>query len=183
MSDSRPGMAPEAKTAAGSIRGLAGLPDDARLWIFGASRPLDEQEATSLISSTQRFLEEWAAHGRALAVAFEWLHNRFLLVAVDEDRAAASGCSIDALLQYVKRLEQQLDVRLLDGGGVWLRAAAGIQCVGRREFRGMAERGEVDGNTIVFDLTVQHLGDVRAGRWELLAASSWHARLLPSAGS
>ncbi len=93
MSDSRPGMAPEARTAAGSIRGLAALPDDARLWIFGASRPLGEQDAALLISSTRRFLEEWAAHGRALAVAFEWLHNRFLLVAVDEDRAAASGCS------------------------------------------------------------------------------------------
>lgn len=180
MSDSRPGMAPEARTTAGSIRGLAALPDDARLWIFGASRSLGEQDAASLISSTQRFLEEWAAHGRALAVAFEWLHNRFLLVAIDEDRAAASGCSIDALVHYVKRLEGGLDVRLLDGGAVWLRAAAGIHCVGRREFRGMAERGEVDGNTIVFDLTVQHLGDVRDGGWERAAASSWHAQLLPS---
>jgi len=149
MSDSRPGMAPEARTVAGSIRGLAALPDDARLWIFGASRPLGEQDAASLISSTQRFLEEWAAHGRALAVAFEWLHNRFLLVAVHEDRAAASGCSIDALVHYVKRLEGE-------------------------------KRGEVDGNTIVFDLTVQRLGDVRNGGWERAAASSWHAQLLPS---
>ena len=68
MSDSRPGMAPEARTAAGSIRGLAALPDDARLWIFGASRPLGEQDAALLISSTQRSLEEWAAHGRPLAI-------------------------------------------------------------------------------------------------------------------
>jgi hypothetical protein len=44
--------APEARTAAGSIRGLAALPDDARLWIFGASRPLGEQDAALLISST-----------------------------------------------------------------------------------------------------------------------------------
>ncbi len=47
----------------------------------------------------------------------------------------------------------------------------------------MAERGEVDGNTIVFDLTVQHLGDVRDGGWERAAVSSWHAQLLPSGSS
>jgi len=52
----------------------------------------------------------------------------------------------------------------------------------RRDFRKMAARGEVDGGTIVFDLAVQRLGDVRTGGWELPAASSWHARLLPSAG-
>ncbi len=168
--------------AARTVPGLAHLPDEARLWIFGASRPISEQQVAPLVSSTERFLEGWAAHGQALAAAFEWRYERFLLVAVDEDHTAPSGCSIDALTGHVKHLETELDVRLLDGGAVWFRDAAGIRRVDRREFREMAARGEVDGDTIVFDLAVQRLGDLRTGGWELPAASSWHARLLSSAG-
>jgi len=153
-----------------TIPGLAHLPDEARLWIFGASRPISEQEVAPLVSITERFLEGWAAHGQALAAA------------LDEDHTAPSGCSIDALTRHVMHLETELDVRLLDGGAVWFRDAAGVRQVDRREFRQMAARGEVDGDTIVFDLAVQRLGDVRTGGWELPAASSWHARLLPSAG-
>ena len=168
--------------AARTIAGLAHLPDEARLWIFGASRPISEQQVAPLVSSTESFLEGWAAHGQALAAAFDWRYDRFLLVAVDEDRTAPSGCSIDALTDHVKHLETELDVSLLDGGAVWFRDATGIRRVDRREFREMAARGEVDGATIVFDLAVQRLGDVHTGGWELPAASSWHARLLPSAG-
>lgn len=159
---------------------LADLPDDARLWAFGASRPLTEPERDRLADSTSRFLSRWAAHGSALTAGFELVDDRFLLIAVDERRAAASGCSIDALVGHVRELEREVGVTLVDASPIWFRAGNEIRSVGRSEFRELAEGGEVDGRTLVFDLTVQRLGELRAGRWELPAENSWHVRLLPT---
>lgn len=163
-----------------SLANFDWLPDDARVWCFGAQRALDGARTAQLLDSTNRFLERWTAHRRELTAGFALRYQRFLFVAVDESRAGASGCSIDALLHYLTRLETEIGVRLTDSAPVWYRDAEGrIRCVGRAEFRRLAERGEVSGETIVFDLTLTRLGDVRAGRWEVPAAGAWHARLLP----
>lgn len=159
------------------------LPDDARLWIFGANRPLDAGEVSRLNEETARFLEGWAAHGEELAAAFDWRYDRFLIIALDEQHAAASGCSIDALTGHVRQLESELGVGLVDGSPIWYRDGEEIRVASRREFRQLAASGEVSGRTVVFDLTVGRLGELRAGRWELPASSSWHGRLLPSEAS
>ncbi len=155
------------------------LPDDSRLWIFGANRPLTAEEASRLDEETARFLEEWAAHGEELAAAFDWRYDRFLIIALDERKAAASGCSIDALMGHVRQLEGELGVDLVDGSPVWYRDGEEIRFASRKEFRELATSGDVSGRTVVFDLTVGRLGELRAGRWELPADSSWHGQFLP----
>ncbi len=81
----------------------------------------------------------------------------------------------------MKELERELHLTLVDTSPIWFRQGAEIRSVGRAEFKTLAETGEVDGRTPVFDLTVQRLEELRAGRWELPAEQSWHARLLPTA--
>lgn len=160
------------------------LPDDARLWCFAADRPPTPAETGRLLDDMSRFLDEWAAHGAPLRVGLEWRDHRFLLVAVDESAAGASGCSIDALTHHLGELEEELGLELRDAAPVWYRdpaTAGSVGRVSRAEFRELAERGAVDGDTIVFDLTVERLADVRAGRWEVAARDAWHARLLPAA--
>ena len=48
----------------------------------------------------------------------------------------------------------------------------------RDEFRTAAERGEVDGETPVFDLTLTRLREYRSGRFERAVSDSWHRSLL-----
>ena len=73
---------------------LGSLPDSARLWVFAAERPLAPGEADALLGTVDDFLGVWAAHGRPLTSARELRESRFLLIAVDETAAGASGCSI-----------------------------------------------------------------------------------------
>lgn len=164
--------------------GLEQLPASSRTWIYGAHRPPDGSEAAHLIGHTRRFLRDWTAHDRALRAGFDWRHHRFLIVAVDESRAAASGCSIDALVRHVSEMESELELPLVDTAPVWLRDPdrdGRIRTVSREEFRRLAEEGRVDASTTVFDLTVDRLGDLREGAWELPAGECWHASLLPDA--
>ena len=157
------------------------LPDDARLWCFGASRALDASATEILVGSMRAFVAEWTAHRRDLEAGFDWWHERFLLIAVDESRAGASGCSIDALTGHLRRLGAELDLDLLDSMPVWYRAPAGdIRMVSRTEFSDLAALGEVSANTPVFDLTLTRLGDARAGSLETAAGSAWQRSLLTS---
>lgn len=160
---------------------LSRLPDDARAWAFGSTRPLAPEEMARVEEALAPFLERWTAHGAALRAGFEVREGWFVLVAVDENDAAASGCSIDALVGRLRGLEEELGLELLDTAPVWYREEGGIACVSRGEFRELAARGRVGPDTPVFDLSVTRLGEVRPRAWERPAEASWHATLLSGA--
>ncbi|HKK27702.1 MAG TPA: hypothetical protein VKB18_06440 [Gemmatimonadota bacterium] len=165
-----------------SLSAFDTLPDQARMWCFAADRYLDPTETARLLDAMEAFLDGWTAHGADLSVSLGWRYDRFLLVAVDESAAGASGCSIDALTRRLGELESELGVRLRDASPVWFRDpedADRVACASRKEFRDMAGNGRVDGSTTVFDLTVERVGELRRGRWELPAREAWHAALLP----
>jgi len=151
------------------------LPADARLWIFAAERELSTGEREYLLATVDGFLDHWAAHGHPLTSARDLRHDRFLLIAVDEAAAGASGCSIDALVRDIKRVEASLGLALIDHGPVLFRNGEAINRVPRDEFSDLARAGTVTPETIVFNNTLTRVGDVRAGRWEVPAAQSWHA--------
>lgn len=152
------------------------LPDDARLWVFTAARALAPAERDELLENVDAFLDGWAAHGAPLTCARELRYDRFLLVAVDEHAAGASGCSIDALTQRLRDLEQRLGVSLLENAPVLYKEGETIHRVSRPDFAALAERGAVTPETVVFDNSVVTVGAVRHGQWETPARTSWHGR-------
>lgn len=157
------------------------LPDTARLWIFGASRALEPVEEARLLEAVDAFLEGWKAHGHPLAAARDWRYGRFLLVAVNDRVTPPSGCSIDALVGSLKRLERELDVELVGSHPVWYREGGPegeIRRVSRPAFKAAAEQGRITPLTTVFDLSITRLDELRAGYWELPAGQSWHGRYL-----
>ena len=162
-----------------SLVPLQQLSDESRVWCFGASRAPGGPETAHLLDSMQAFVEEWTAHSRDLRAGMAWRDQRFLIIAVDESHASASGCSIDALSRQLRELESRLNVRLLDSASVWYRDATGrIRSCSRDDFGTMAKHGDVDANTSVFDLTITRLGDYRGGTFERPASESWHRALL-----
>lgn len=153
------------------------LPDDARLWIFGAERRLSPSERTVLLTEVDRFLADWKAHGTPLTAARALSDDRFLMVAVDQASVPPSGCSIDAMVDVLKDVQRSLGVGLVGHGALYYRDPAGeVVRVDRATFRSRVEAGEVDGDTRVFDTTLTSLGGVRSGRWERPARASWHGR-------
>ncbi|MCE2454376.1 MAG: hypothetical protein J4G12_00950 [Gemmatimonadetes bacterium] len=157
---------------------LSALSPRSRLWVFPSDTGLGEDAASALLGEVDAFLPEWAAHGRALRSGRELYENRFLVVAVDEDRSAASGCSIDALTRKMRELGRLVGSSLVDHSKVWYRDDAGIvRCVSRSRFRMLAESGAIGPETPVFDTTFSNLGDMRSRGLERPAGKSWHARL------
>lgn len=160
---------------------FASLPPDARVWVFAASRALDDDEATRLLAPVDAYLAQWKAHGAPLTVGRDWRDARFLAVGVDQHTAGASGCSIDALYRTLQQLEGTLGTSLVAGGRVFWRGGDGIVQGGTRDaFAAAAARGEITRETPVFDTTVATVARY-AEAFECPAAGSWHAQLLPTA--
>jgi hypothetical protein len=160
------------------ITSFASLPDDARVWVFAADRPITGAAAARLLGEVDAFLARWQAHGNPLTCARDWRDDRFLAIGVDQSTAGASGCSIDGMFRVLQGLERQLGTSMVSGGRVSFREAGGeIRSASRDEFEELAAAGRVSGDTPVFDATVTTKGEWR-DRFEVRAADAWHASLL-----
>ena len=152
------------------------LPPDARLWIFAAERPLSAVESSRVLEETDTFINQWMAHGVPLSAGRDLRHDQFVLVGVDERAAGVSGCSVDALVRRMQQLESVLGLELINNGPVLYREGEAVVRVPRDRFAELAAAGTVGPNTRVFDNTLSRVGDLLAGKWEVRAADSWHAR-------
>lgn len=151
------------------------LPGSAKAWIFGASRPFDA-ETPAIRAAMERFIAEWTAHGADLPAGFDLVEDRFLVVAADEG-AQPGGCAIDRLFDLMRAFERDLELPMLDSTLVFYRDLSGAVCSATRaEFRELASAGEVSGDTLVFDLSVDCVSAYSDGRWQVPAAQSWHGR-------
>lgn len=154
------------------------LPDSSRIWIYGSDRDLTDGESAKLLSATDAFLAQWRAHEVPLTSARDWSENRFLSIAVDQEKEGASGCSIDVLFRTLKGLEKEIGAQIVTSGLVYYRDHDGrIQSATRDEFGTLSSTGDVDADTEVFDLSVTTLGEWRA-RFRSRAGDSWHASLM-----
>lgn len=156
---------------------LRSLPDSARAWIYAADRTLGKPEVERLVELLDHFCAEWRYHGRKVESAAAVLEGRFAVLAGVTAEGDISGCGIDASVHALDQAAAELGLQWLPGLYVHFREQdSSITSVPRSDFRSLAASGEVDRTTPVFDLSIDTLGDLRAGRFEQPAASTWHGR-------
>lgn len=151
------------------------LPPQARLWVYQASRPFTAAEQAEIKPLLERFATEWSSHGKALQASAELLHDRFLMLANNQDATAASGCSIDASVNFVRELEQQFNVSFFDRTQLAFQKEGEVQLVGMQELKSKVAAGEIDKNTLYFDTLVDNYGELQQA-WPRPAGNSWLSR-------
>jgi len=152
------------------------LPGHGRLWVFPASRSLTDVEARACLEAVDEFLASWAAHGVPLKSGRELREGRFLLVGVDVDAEAPSGCSIDALVNRLRDFGGELRVTLIDHQPVWFRDGTEIRTVSRAEFRALVADGGIGADVPVFDTSLTRVEQARVGELERSATETWHGQ-------
>ncbi|QLE00292.1 ABC transporter ATPase [Galbibacter sp. BG1] len=153
------------------------LSESARVWIYQANRSFTEEEIKELNLKLQSFLGEWTAHGANLKASFEIRYKRFIIIALDQEFNAASGCSIDASVRFIQQLEKDYNVDLLDKMNVSYRQGDFIAYKPLIDFKKMAKDRAVSQNTIVFNNLVTNKEEYQ-NYWEVPARDSWHARFM-----
>lgn len=163
--------------SASAIASLAALPAHARVWVYKSEVPLGIERRAMVLERGRAFTGGWAAHGAPLDAAVDVLHDRFVVIGVDEEQARASGCSIDKSVRFVQELERDLGLRLTDRMVVLYERDGTVQACRVPEIEGLLKSGVLTADTIVFDDLVGTKGDLDA-RFRVPLRSSWMARYL-----
>ena len=153
------------------------LPDTSRVWIYQANRSFSEPEVQEISKKLELFVEQWTAHGADLRASFDIKYNRFITLALDQEMNVATGCSIDASVQFIQQLEKDYQVDLLDKMNVSYKQGEFIAYKTLTDFRKMAKDKAVSPKTIVFNNLVNNKAEYISD-WEVPASESWHNRFL-----
>lgn len=153
------------------------LADHARVWVYQSNRPFSEREQIVLTSQINAFVQDWAAHGRDLLASGGVLLNQFIVLAVDERQAGASGCSIDKSVNFMKELAAQFNVALFDRLTFTYLDEGMVKTASSSDFKRLFTEGSIDKDTLVFDNLVNNVADLRT-QWLKPLALSWHKRFV-----
>ncbi len=151
------------------------LPEESRIWIYQSNRKFTDAEMTEIEGLVQVFVENWSAHGTSLEASFTTKYNRFIVLAVNQEVQAATGCSIDSSVTFIQELEKKYDVDLLDKMNVTFKNCEFIAHKSLIDFKKMAKEKAVSGTTIVFNNLVNTIQEFNEA-WEVPAEDSWHSR-------
>ncbi|MBL19266.1 MAG: ABC transporter ATPase [Flavobacteriaceae bacterium] len=151
------------------------LSDEARVWIYPASRPFTSEEFEEITATLHAFLTEWTAHGASLKAGVSIPYNRFIVIAIDESQQETTGCSIDASVKIIKEIEATYGVTLLDKMNVSFKQGEYITYKPLMDFKKMVKNKAVTKNTIIFNNLVVNKEEFLT-QWEVPAHQSWHAR-------
>ena len=153
------------------------LPGDTRVWIYQCDRKLSDREIEAIKEQGDNFIDNWAAHGEKLQAAFEVLHSQFLIIFADEEQAEASGCSIDRSVHFIKNLEQEYSISLLNRALIAYKVDDEIVTLPQEEFIELVAQGTLSKDTIVFNNLVTTKQDLET-KWEVPLKQSWHMELI-----
>ncbi|MEI6865830.1 ABC transporter ATPase [Flavicella sp.] len=153
------------------------LPNTARIWIYQSDRKFMANELEIIKKEGADFVNNWTRHGDHLKGSFTILYNQFLVLAIDESFANASGCSIDSSVRFVKKIESQLSIDLMNKLNISFKDGENINIVSLAEFQNYVKEGEITAETIVFNNMVKTKGEIEL-KWEVPAKDSWHQKFL-----
>lgn len=157
------------------MKELIAFSDDSRVWIYQSDREISEMEADEINGHIRQFCTSWTSHNQKLRATGGVLHNRFVLLVVDESQAGASGCSIDKSVAFVKSLEQHYQLRLLDRLNFAYLKQNIVKVVHRNEFSQKFQAGEIQEDTRVFNNLVKTKQEF-LNNWILPLKESWMMR-------
>ena len=148
---------------------------NSRIWVFQSNRKFFANELVEIEKSLSLFLENWTAHKVELKVAYTIKYDRFIIIALDESINAATGCSIDKCVHFIKDLENKYEIDLLDKMNISFKQGDYISYKSIVDFKKLVKNKSVSKNTIVFNNLVLDIKDFNEN-WEVPATKSWHAR-------
>lgn len=155
------------------------LPGSSRVWIYQSARALTNHELDTLVNSLDGFIRKWNTHGTNLTAGYRILHDRFVVLCVNEEDQYASGCSIDSSVKLLKDLGAEFKVDFFDRTTVIYKDKDGaFAAMSMAEFSDALAAGVLSEDTIVFNNLVSTKANLETNH-ETTVSKSWHAQLMP----
>ncbi|MBS1651478.1 MAG: hypothetical protein JSU07_05640 [Bacteroidetes bacterium] len=142
-----------------------------KVWTYTISKELTPQQLNEITAQGIEFTKNWTAHDNQLTAEFSVFKNRIIIVKANEKIYEASGCSIDKLLRFIKKLEQEFDITLLNRLLVPVKTEVGVNVFHKAEIKEKIASGQLSENSIIFNTSVSNSNEL--SNWEQEIKNSW----------
>jgi len=133
---------------------FADLPGHSRIWIYLSDRKFTEVESSEIVNEIEPFVKSWTSHQNKVKAAGTLLFSQCIILALDEDVEAVSGCSIDSSVHLIKSLGQKYDVNFFNRLNMLILTNGEVKMVNYHEL----ESYEQDK---IFNPSIERLKDLR----------------------
>ncbi len=150
------------------------MPPAARVWVYQADRALSEEEISFIRDSGRSFISNWKAHGEDLIGSLTLLHQHFVVLAVDQQSHAPSGCSIDESVGFIQNLERKLNVNFFDRKKVSLWKENSVLLIALDDIKSGIRQGTISQDDLMFNTVIQNKASLES--WIIPLKNSWLGR-------
>lgn len=152
------------------------LSDEARVWVYPASRKFYAQEVDEIINKLHSFVSSWKKSSMDFQASFELKYNRFIIFFA-ENNIQLTNNDIDEQVAFILTLQNEYKLDLLDKMNVCFKQGEFVQYKEIKAFKKLLKEKAVSPKTSVFDNLVQSKYDFE-NYWEVPITDSWYNRFL-----
>jgi len=131
------------------------LPEESRIWLYAAENALSKDQQNYILKVISDELKGWKSHKQPLTAGVTVLENHFIIIALDESKNRASGCSIDILQNTIQKIDKELSIPLMNRLNVFCEIEGQIVC-----FPSFKLESIVKADTPFYDLTILAKSDL-----------------------
>ena len=148
-----------------------------RVWVFQSNRIMTPSEQSSIDGDVKHFVQKWSTHGVQMLASHVLFHNCFVVIAADEQKQAASGCSIDSFTALFKAFGTQYNLSFFDRFSIAHKSGDVVVISNLDDFKQLINDGRITQETLVFNNLIERRQDLST-KWELPLKESWQKRYL-----
>lgn len=153
--------------------------DNSRVWVYQSNRQFSITEAVQIEEQLENFSNEWNSHGSLLRSYANLFFGQFIILMVDESQVKIGGCSTDASLRFIKNLEKDYNINLLDRQLLAFIIKEKIQLIPLSILNSSIESDTVTADTPYFNNTILTKKQL-LNNWIIPVRESWLAQRIPS---
>lgn len=153
--------------------------NNSRVWVYQSNRSFSIKEALKLEGQLQNFAKEWNSHGSAVKSYANLFFGRFIVMMADETHVKVGGCSTDSAFRFIKSIEKEYKVDLLDRQTLAFIVNEKIHLIPLAHVNYSIEHDYITPDTLYFNNTILTKKEL-LNHWIIPVKESWLAQRIPS---
>lgn len=153
--------------------------NNSRVWVYQSNRNFSTQEKVILEKELEAFAKEWNSHGSPVNSYANLFFGRFIIMIADEKIVKVGGCSTDSAFKFIKNIEKEYKVNLLDRQTLAFIVKENIQLIPLSQVNYSIEHDFITPDTLYFNNTILTKKEL-LNNWIIPLKDSWLAQRIPS---
>lgn len=153
--------------------------NNSRVWVYQSNRMFSVNESIQIEELLENFSKEWNSHGSPVQSYANLFFGLFIIIIADESLVKVGGCSTDSSLRFIKTIEHDFNVQLLDRQLLAFIVKEKIQLIPLSQVNASIESDFITKDTLYFNNTILTKKEL-LNNWIIPVKDSWLAQRIPA---